>query len=373
MTSPTRTGFAAIVAAALGDDPSPSPADDEPPMTSWGVPDLTGTWDFATITPFNRPERFADREYLTEEEYSGWNDGARRGRERNLAAPSRPAPEKPTQGDVDVGYNSFFIDAGQHLSPNRRTSIVVDPPNGRTPGLTPAALMRYAEMREKWEHPPRTPADRPPATRCLVGFNAGPPMSSGAYNNLMRIFQSPGHIGILNEMVNDHRVIATDGGDHMADNVRFWKGDSRGRWEGNTFVVETRQFRPETNFRGSGPNMHLTERFTPHRRRTRCATSTRLKTPRCSRASLVDRTGLRAHRRGHLRVRLPRGQPVAPNADAGREAAVRSPANAVPDETWLPTWYKWMPKKADLLAQAGRRGLSGKRAQGSDQRRGGDQ
>ena len=349
MTSPTRTGFAAI-AAALGATIALA-GDDEPPMTSWGVPDLTGTWDFATITPFNRPERFADREYLTEEEYSGWNDGARRGRERNLAAPSRPAPEKPTQGDVDVGYNSFFIDAGQHLSPNRRTSIVVDPPNGRTPGLTPAALMRYAEMREKWERPPRTPADRPPATRCLVGFNAGPPMSSGAYNNLMRIFQSPGHVGILNEMVNDHRVIATDGGDHMADNVRFWKGDSRGRWEGNTFVVETRHFRPETNFRGSGPNMHLTERFTRIDANTlryqytvedpemfQGKWSTEQDFVRTD-ADIYEYACHEGNRSLLMQMRAAKQQ-----YDAG---------NAVPDETWLPTWYKWMPKKADLLARLG--------------------
>ena len=347
MTTSLKTCLA-IIATALA-APLVS-AEDETPKTSWGVPDLTGTWDFATITPFNRPERFEGREYLTDEEYDGWNAGARRGREQAEQAPSRPAPDKPTQGDVDVGYNSFFIDSGKHLSPNRRTSIVVDPPNGRTPGLTPAALMRYADMRDKWERPPRTPEDRPPATRCLVGFNAGPPMASGAYNNLVRIFQSPGHVGILNEMVNDHRVIATDGGEHM-DNVRFWKGDSRGRWEGDTFVVETRHFRPETNFRGSGPNMHLTERFTRIDENTlryeytvddpemfQGKWSTEQDWVRTD-TDIYEYACHEGNRSLLMQMRAAKQQ-----YDAG---------SAVPDDTWLPTWYKWMPKKADLLARQG--------------------
>ena len=346
MTTSLKTCFA--IATALLAAPN-AMAEDEPPRTSWGVPDLTGTWDFATITPFNRPERFEGREYLTEEEYNGWNEGARRSREQRERAPSRPAPEKPTQGDVDVGYNQVFIDSGKHLSPGRRTSIVVDPPNGRTPGNTMAARMRYAEMREKWEHPPRTPADRPPATRCLVGFNAGPPMSSGAYNNLVRIFQSPGHVGILNEMINDHRVIATDGGEHMPESVRFWKGDSHGRWEGNTFVVETRNFRPETNFRGSGPNMHLTERFTRIDEDTlryeytvddpemfQGKWSTEQDWVRTD-SDIYEYACHEGNRSLLMQMRAAKQQ-----YDAG---------NAVRDETWLPTWYKWMPKKADLLAQ----------------------
>ena len=342
MTTSLKTCFA--IATALVAAPS-ALAEDEAPKTSWGVPDLTGTWDFATITPFNRPERFQGREYLTEEEYTGWNDGARRGREQRDLAPSRPAPETPTQGDVDVGYNSFFIDSGKHLSPGRRTSIVVDPPNGRTPGNTMAARMRYAEMREKWEHPPRTPADRPPATRCLVGFNAGPPMSSGAYNNLVRIFQAPGHVGILNEMINDHRVIATDGGEHMPENVRFWKGDSHGRWEGDTFVVETRNFRPETNFRGSGPNMHLTERFT------------RIDADTLRYEYTVDDPemfqGKWSTEQDWVRTDSDIYEYACHEGNRSLLMQMRAAKQqyAVRDETWLPTWYKWMPRKADLLAQ----------------------
>ena len=352
MTTSLKTCLSIATAAATAAfAASNAVAEDESPKTSWGVPDLTGTWDFATITPFNRPQRFEGREYLTEEEYNGWNEGDRRRREASERAPSRPAPDNPSQGDVDVGYNSFFIDSGKHLSPGRRTSIVVDPPNGRTPGNTMAARMRYAEMRERWERPPRTPADRPPATRCLIGFNSGPPMSSGAYNNLVRIFQSPGYVGILNEMVNDHRVIATDGGEHMS-NVRFWKGDSRGRWEGDTFVVETKSFRPETNFRGSGPNMHLTERFTRIDENTlryeytvddpemfQGPWSTEQDWVRTD-SDIYEYACHEGNRSLLMQMRAAKQQ-----YDAG---------NAVPDETWLPTWYKWMPRKADLLRQAGK-------------------
>ena len=156
---------------------------------------------------------------------------------------------------------SFFIDTGTQTSPHMRTSLVVDPPNGRVPANTTGALWRMAENRETWSRSPRTPADRPPATRCLIGFNAGPPMVSSAYNNMMKLVQGPGYVAILNEMVNDHRIIPTGGGEAAPAHMRFWQGDSVGRWEGDKLVVETTNFRPETNFRGSGENMHLTERF----------------------------------------------------------------------------------------------------------------
>ena len=95
-----------------------------------------------------------------------------------------------------------------------------------------------------------------------MGFNSGPPMTPGAYNNFVEIFQTPTHVALLNEMINDHRIIPLDGRDHVPENMRFWKGDSRGRWEGDTLVVTTRNFSEHTNFRGSGPNMLLQERFT---------------------------------------------------------------------------------------------------------------
>ena len=256
-----RAGHLLILLAALAAFGAGAQSDAAAPAlkTSWGVPDLQGTWDFGTMTPLRRPRRLGDKEFYTPEEVAKMEADAARGRD---AYAQRDYQSEPSQGDVDVGYDFVFIDTGTRFSGTMRTSLVVDPPNGQVPGLTRYALMRHAENREKWERRPRTPADRPPATRCLVGFNTGPPMSSGAYNNIMRVFQSPGYVAVLNEMVNDHRVIPTDDGEHLPANMRLWKGDSRGRWEGDALVVETRNFRPETNFQGSGPNMHLTERFT---------------------------------------------------------------------------------------------------------------
>ena len=254
----TRSSVAALAIAAAPVLASED-AESTSMKTSWGVPDLQGTWDFRTMTPMNRPERFKDKEFLTDEEIAELEERTRQGHQDALA---REASDEPSQGDVDVGYDFIFIDVGTKVSGTRRTSLIVDPPDGRRPPLTMFAKMRQAENRDVWEKRPITARDRPPATRCLVGFNSGPPMSSGAYNNMMRVVQSPGYVAILNEMVNDHRVIPTDGSEHVPDHVRLWKGDSRGRWDGDTLVVETRNFRPETSFSGSGPNMILTERFT---------------------------------------------------------------------------------------------------------------
>ena len=95
-----------------------------------------------------------------------------------------------------------------------------------------------------------------------MGLNSGPPMNPGAYNNFVEIFQTPTHVALLNEMVNDHRIIPLGGRDHVPENVRLWKGDSRGRWEGDTLVVTTKNFTNETNFGGSGPSMVLVKLFT---------------------------------------------------------------------------------------------------------------
>ena len=215
----------------------------EPMKTSWDVPDLQGTWDFGTATPLNRPAAFKDREFLTEEEIAQWKANGTEDR----------------QDDVDAGYDFMFIAVGTRIV--GRTSLIVDPPNGRIPDLTPSARRRLAEKRTMWERRPITAADRPPATRCLAGLNSGPPMHSGAGDNIMRVFQAPGYVAILHAAANDHRVIPTDDGKHLAAHVRLWKGDSRGRWEGDILVVETRNFTAHTHFHGSGPNMQLTERF----------------------------------------------------------------------------------------------------------------
>ena len=229
----------------------------DPPTTSWGAPDLQGTWDFRSITPFERPKELADKEFLTPEEAEAWE-------QRTLDARAARRNQDPVQGqgDVDVGYNAFWLDRGEKMTGTMRTSLVVDPPNGRIPPLTVLAKRRSDERYARWGGVPSGPEDRNPLERCIVGFNSGPPMNPGAYNNFAEIFQTPTYVAILNEMINDHRIIPLDGRDHIPENMRFWKGDSRGRWEGNTLVVTTKNFTKHTNFRGSGPNMVLTERFT---------------------------------------------------------------------------------------------------------------
>ena len=229
----------------------------EVPRTSWGAPDLQGTWDFRSITPFERPAEFGDKAFLTAAEIAAWEERTRKAREAR-----RNRDPVQGQGDVDVGYNAFWLDRGETMTGTLRTSLVVDPPDGRVPPQTDLARRRSAERYARWGGVPAGPDDRNPLERCIMGFNSGPPMNPGAYNNFVEIFQTPEHVAILNEMINDHRIIPLDGRDHVPANVRLWKGDSRGRWEGDTLVVTTRNFTDHTNFRGSGPNMVLEERFT---------------------------------------------------------------------------------------------------------------
>ena len=328
---------------AVGEDSPQSAAEAATMKTSWGVPDLQGTWDFRTMTPLRRPRHLKEKEFYTAEEVAKMEADAAKGRE---AWAQREYASQPSQGDVDAGYDAVFLDMGTKYSGTMRTSLIVDPPDGQMPGLTRYALMRHAENRERWERRPRTPADRPPATRCLVGFNSGPPMSSGAYNNIMRVFQSPGYVAIVNEMVNDHRVIPTDDGEHLPDSVRLWKGDSRGRWEGDALVVETRNFRPETNFNGSGPNMRLTERFTrvdAHALRYEYTVDDQesfqgpWSTVQDFRATEDDVHEYACHegnRAMHLML-----------AGARREER----DGKEDGKGWLPSWYRGLPKKADLL------------------------
>ena len=145
----------------------------------------------------------------------------------------------------------------------RRTSLVVDPPNGRIPELS-ASGQRAAEARRGYEeeHPADTWRDRDASDRCLLGFNAGPPITPGGYNQNLQIFQTANHIALVTEMVHTHRVVPLDGRDHLPADVDQWSGDSRARWGGDTLVVETRNFNAERGWRGSSGHMTLVERFT---------------------------------------------------------------------------------------------------------------
>ena len=246
------------------------------PRTAWGTPDLQGVWDFRSITPMERPDDLADTEFLTAEE------AARLEQEtlaRNEELLNRPAERTSATESVDSGengapgfYNNFWLDRGTTTVGTRRTSLVVDPANGKMPPLTPEAEAQQAALRAAREgivtHAP-TPGgwvedfgSNGLQLRCITGFNSGPPMTPGGYNNNVQIFQTPDTVALLNEMNHNARVVPLDGRAHT--DLPQWTGDSRGHWEGDTLVVETSRFLRETSFSSgrTDGNLRLVERFT---------------------------------------------------------------------------------------------------------------
>ena len=219
----------------------------EPSRTAWGDPDLQGViWSFATITPLERPAAYAGRERLTEEEVVALNAEA-------LTRGDQPPPP----GDPGA-YNAFWFDRGESTG---RTSLIVDPPDGRIP-FTADGRQRLDERRALLGRPAHGPEDRSPGERCTHHTKAGPPMSAGGYNNHLRIFQAPGYVVVWTEQNHDARIIPMDGRPPVAGAIRQWMGDSRGRWEGDTLVVETTNFSGKAYYQGSTHGMHLVERFT---------------------------------------------------------------------------------------------------------------
>jgi hypothetical protein len=229
-----------------------------PPKTAWGEPDLRGVWDFRTITPLERPKELSGKDILNDQEAAEFAAETLKIRDKDR----RTEDGLTLQQDVGNAYNQFWWDYGDKLTEDKRTSLIVDPPDGRIPSLLPLAQKRYDAIREARARPAHSPVDRGVAERCLLGFNAGPPYNPSAYNNNVHIFQTPGYAVLLIEMVNDARIVPLDGRPHVAENIRQWRGDARGHWEGNTLVVESANFSDKTTFRGSGKNMRLTERFT---------------------------------------------------------------------------------------------------------------
>jgi len=234
------------------------------PRTADGQPDLQGVWDFRTITPMERPIALGTKEIFTEEEAALWEREENRRQDRDQIDPETGGLQYPKGGVVP--YNEFWYDRGNKVVGTKRTSLIVDPPNGRLPEMTPdgkkRADLRAAEQRETQLGRPHADSyeDRPLQERCIVGLNAGPPMHPGAYNNNFQLFQNPQYVVILNEMVHDARIIPLDGRPH--GHIRQWKGDSRGHWEGNTLVVDTINFKRETSLPNSSANTRLIERFT---------------------------------------------------------------------------------------------------------------
>ena len=233
----------------------------EAPRTPWGAPDLQGVWDFRTITPLERPEELGDQAFLTAEEAANQEQEVV---ERNARLLNEAARRTEAGGNVGA-YNNFWMDRGTRTVGTRRTSLIVDPPNGRIPPFSEAGQAR-ADARAEYrsEHPADSWADRSVGERCVLGFNSGPPMEPRAYNNHMQLFQTADHVVILNEMVHDARIIPLDGG-ALAEGVTQWMGDSRGRWEGDTLVVDTTNFYNKNSFTeryGATAAMTLQERFT---------------------------------------------------------------------------------------------------------------
>jgi hypothetical protein len=241
---------AAQARSARGSVPATNPGRGAlPPRTPDGHPDLQGTWDFRTLTPLERPGNLAGKQVLTDEEAAALEQRAAQNR----------VDRAPRAGDPGT-YNQFWFDFGTTVLDSKRTSLIVDPADGKLPPLTPPAEKRAADRAETTRRPASGPEDRTLWERCLLGFNSGPPMMPSGYNNNVQLVQTGEYVVILNEMVHDARIVPLDG--RPFENIPQWKGESRGHWEGDTLVIETRNFKRETSFPGSSANTHLIERFT---------------------------------------------------------------------------------------------------------------
>ena len=239
---------------------------DAPMRRPDGQPDISGMFTFRTLTPFARPEAFEDQETLTAEAAAAFEASERTRQNRDLFDPeagARSAGYQPRAEGGVLSYNEFWYERGIDLTDDKRTSLIVDPPNGRLPPRVRgvAAPVEASEEAEDERNAARYDSytSRSMMDRCIMGFNAGPPMSSGAYNNNVMIFQTTDHVVILNEMVHNARIIPID--DVAKPPFKQFSGVSRGHWEGDTMVVETDQFRGGES-RGTSPNKHLVERFT---------------------------------------------------------------------------------------------------------------
>ena len=236
------------------------------PRTADGQPDLQGVWDFGTLTPLERPAALGDKQVFSEAEAAAFEREENRRQNRDLIDAAKGGLNYPPGGVVP--YNEFWYERGNTITASKRTSLIVDPPDGRLPSLTAegrkAAEIRAAAERNDQLGQPLADSytDRTLADRCLLGFNAGPPMTPGAYNNNVEIMQTAEHVVIVNEMVHDARIAPLDGRPHLPSHLRQWKGDSRARWNGDTLVIDTTNFRRETSLRGSTANTQLVERFT---------------------------------------------------------------------------------------------------------------
>ena len=255
---------------AAAQTPSSGAAQSTVPRRADGRPDLEGVWDFRTITPLERPTELAETAVLTEEEAAALEQ----------QSASAAVDRKPAEGDVGA-YNQFWLDSGAGVVEGGRTSLIVDPTNGRLPPLVPGAFRQvgtYGNELLPAERPiryrgggiyPDGPEDRGLAERCLLGFNTGPPVIPGGYNQNIQVFQTSEYVVLFHEMVHDARIVPLDGRPRLPDGIRQWRGDSRGYWDGDTLVIESTNFSDKTlsfndsltSGMGTGRTLHLTERL----------------------------------------------------------------------------------------------------------------
>jgi hypothetical protein len=224
------------------------------PRTPWGHPDLQGIWNNSTITTLQRPKEFETKEFLTEQEAAAY--------EKQIAQTRVDGP--PVAGNPGT-YNEHWFDRGSKVVRSRRTSFIVDPPDGKLPALTPEEQRRVEAAAKAGSALPASFEDIDVGERCITD---GLPMLPFVYNNNYQIVQTPGYVAILHEMYQEMRIIPLDGRPHLPKDIAQWFGDSRGRWDGDTLVVDTTNFVDKkqqvwaAGWRAARPTLHLIERFT---------------------------------------------------------------------------------------------------------------
>ena len=241
------------------------------PRTAGGQPDLQGVWDYRTVTPFERPKELAGKPVLSDQEAAEFERQLNRSQNRDLVDAKKGgagyAPE--SQGGV-VPYNEFWYDRGDKILADKRTSLIVDPPDGLLPPRTPDGAKRAAaaaeeNRRAQMGHPHADSyLDRPLQERCIIWPGSTLPMRPTAYNNNVQLIQGDGYVAIVNEMIHEHRLVPLDGRPHAEEGITQWLGDARGHWEADTLVVETTNFRIRGDGSPAAPGerMRVTERFT---------------------------------------------------------------------------------------------------------------
>ncbi len=231
--------------------------------TSDGKPDLNGVWNNASLTPLERPASLGDKQFFTEQEAAQFASS-------RLKEVNRDRRDGSNQADLDRAYNEAFFDRGTRVSRTMRTSLIVDPSNGKVPPLLPEAAKKWKQIQAYFElHPADSAGERPLPDRCLMFSQAGPPMFPGNYNDNYLIAQTKDYVLIRAEMGDIARVIPLNGRAHIPPTIRQWSGDPVGHWEGDTLVVDSTNFRATERSRFgviydgmTDENLHVIERFT---------------------------------------------------------------------------------------------------------------